>query len=1231
MVQSERSTPFHTTGSLVSARYRLGIQLGEGGAGVIYKAIDEQLGRTVAIKLLTDGGSMTSDKLARFRSEARSVARLNHPNIVTLYDFDDSGEQPYLVMEFIPGQDLWALDNAYSPNLMPFEEALPIIDGILAALEYSHQNNVIHRDLKPENVMITPEKQVKVMDFGLARIQGQSRLTREGLVAGTASYLAPELALGEPGDHRVDLYALGVMMYELFTGRRPFSGDDPLTVISQHIHAPVVPPQRYNPNIPDDLQTVILKLLHKQPEDRYGHAAEVRQAITPILYRFERGLTGAPLSGGFRAEDLLSMESTSSHQVLLDRLARGQMVGRETELNELKRRWDLARMSELEVEPLVLISGEAGIGKTRLLREFQVYAGLRNGYVLHGLAREQDAGAPYAIIATALRSYVADQPAEVLRRQAPSFIAGELVKLVPQLTEKLGYIPPNPPLEPEAERARLLEQISRFLLNMAGERPTLLLLDDLHFADPGSLNILETLLHQSRGAALLIAGAYQDVALSYSNPINHLMAAATSAGLLCPLPLRRLTRTGVEQMLSALLGNSVSHTFVDSIYRATEGNPLFVEEVIKSLALDGQIRLYEGRWQQRDSQSLNVPNSIKSVLGGRLERIKKSTRELLQLAAVIGRNFSLDLLSAAGAHDEETIQWAIEEALRLQLVEVSKITDQPAQDPAAGVSIEYQFQHALIRETLYEELRPLRRRRLHGKIAVAMERLTEAGPVSIAPAVLARHFIEAAQEESAVPYLRQAGQAASVVYANAEAVDYFNQAREILEDVALDLTGKALKANRLEQFELLSQERTILNLMGETERELYALEALQNLADTLRDQERTVRVMSLLAAYYWQVGRLGQAEEIAQNGLRVAQKNDDKEGQLLGLEQIARILWTRRKVESLQFATEALTLARDLNDRWREGRLIELIGHIYMDTLHEVERASLHFKQALEICRETNSRFEEAWTLWGLGNLALLVDDYTGALERYEEAQQISGDIGATLQVGWDLYRMGDAYYNLGDYDQALACYQQAQMIFNTSQHMRGKIYALISLGLVYSRQEQVDEATIYLEQAKQQAEERQDLTLMFRSYEALAAHYQSVADEELLYHSLRLSNRIIKLAAEGDHFEHRLLGYYLRAAGFFKLHDVNQAYESSNEAVKQLEQLTHLHSPQIQEAEIYYQHSRILAALGQAEPARDYLRKTYEETMRKANFIVDDVQYERFLNDIPLNRMIMDEAGNMP
>ena len=222
-------------GATLQNRYRLDAELGRGGMGVVYRAHDTLLDRNVAVKVLSDA-KLGSEGRARLLREAQSAAHLDHPNIVSVHDAGEADGVPFIVMQLVEG------DSLHDRPPREIDAIVSVARQLCAALEHAHAHGIVHRDLKPENVLITPGDTAKLMDFGLARSTA-SRLTQEGTLVGTVFYLAPEQALGEAIDGRADLYSFGVMLYELTTGRLPFTADDPLAVISQHLHAPVVPPR----------------------------------------------------------------------------------------------------------------------------------------------------------------------------------------------------------------------------------------------------------------------------------------------------------------------------------------------------------------------------------------------------------------------------------------------------------------------------------------------------------------------------------------------------------------------------------------------------------------------------------------------------------------------------------------------------------------------------------------------------------------------------------------------------------------------------------------------------------------------------------------------------------------------------------------------------------------------------------------------------------------------------
>jgi beta-lactam-binding protein with PASTA domain/tRNA A-37 threonylcarbamoyl transferase component Bud32 len=288
---------------MLGGRYRMEALLGQGGMAQVYKGTDTVLGREVAIKILAPQYAKDQSFVDRFRREAQSAARLNHPNVVGVYDTGSDDGTHYIVMEFVEGRTLADFLSS-GGSLLP-ERAVELASSVCIALSEAHKAGIVHRDIKPGNIMVTRNGEVKVMDFGIARAATAETVTATATVLGTASYLSPEQAQGKPVDARSDIYSLGIVLYEMLVGRVPFGGDSAVAVAYKHVQEPPEPPSRINPDISPSLEAVVMRALAKNPDNRYQTAEEfcadldrVRRgmpvAATPLLA--ETQAVGSPVT-----------------------------------------------------------------------------------------------------------------------------------------------------------------------------------------------------------------------------------------------------------------------------------------------------------------------------------------------------------------------------------------------------------------------------------------------------------------------------------------------------------------------------------------------------------------------------------------------------------------------------------------------------------------------------------------------------------------------------------------------------------------------------------------------------------------------------------------------------------------------------------------------------------------------------------------------------------------------
>src|SRR5262245_61868865 len=262
---------------VLNERYELDQKIGEGGMARVYRGRDLRLNRQVAIKVLHSHYASDTNFLQRFHHEAQAAANLRHPNIVDVYDVGQDGDLHYIVMEYVPGSDLKAL--LMRNGALPIEQAVYVAECVANGLDAAHRVGMVHRDIKPQNIIVGEQGQVKITDFGIAKSSFSTALTETGVTFGTADYISPEQARGQPATPRSDIYSRGITLSDMLTGRLPFGGDSSVAVAMQHVSSDPPPLRMYNPRIPPQLESLALRALNKEPDGRPATAREFARQL----------------------------------------------------------------------------------------------------------------------------------------------------------------------------------------------------------------------------------------------------------------------------------------------------------------------------------------------------------------------------------------------------------------------------------------------------------------------------------------------------------------------------------------------------------------------------------------------------------------------------------------------------------------------------------------------------------------------------------------------------------------------------------------------------------------------------------------------------------------------------------------------------------------------------------------------------------------------------------------
>ncbi len=725
-MQEQVAKSLKLVGRVLGDKFRLTACIGIGGSGAVYKADQIALGRTVAVKLLNEELSADAKMIRRFRDEATSASRLNHPNCVSIIDYGQSTDGLlYLAMEYVKGPTLTQL--LVNENPLAVERVIDIVMQALAGIEEAHLAGVVHADLKADNIILDQRRAgvdvVKIVDFGIARLVTGVRDPDDRSISGTPEYMAPEVISGAPPSFASDIYAVGIILYELLAYKTPFFAGSTTEILANHLKAVIPSLQSRRENVPKDLDAIVAKALAKHPQDRFAGAGEMRTALATLTVKRSRTYTqsdkctscGKPMSASFKfCPECGQPRQRISRPVEVQVAPPPDVlplpfIGR---AEELKRLLEHMRSIPTPGKPTgLLVLGSEGAGRSALLRH--AYPQNEETRVIYLIGPDPSGlAAPYYPIRSLLAAVLQLPPvsSEVELREAVLSV-GLNERDVPGIAQLFGHPTTLLELEPPVRRREMVWSTLRALERVATMQPVTIVCEDIDRFDHPSLEILRR------------ATEAPELALP---PI--VMTTTPAFGTQWPASVPRLEigaleATDLQRMVDAADKAGLKGLPpVQTLFQTTRALPGHVEHVVRYLVEGGKA----------EDTTISLPD----LISARLSLQKKETRDVLQAAAVLGIEPQVDLLRQMLPGD--VLEPAMADAERAGLL---------GYDPSG----ELKFTSRLVRDIVYDSTPADVRRSLHAAAAAACETL------SPDIALLGHHHDLAGHAKDAMTLLRRAG------------------------------------------------------------------------------------------------------------------------------------------------------------------------------------------------------------------------------------------------------------------------------------------------------------------------------------------------------------------------------------------------------------------------------------------------------------------------------------------